>query len=71
MVPFSSHQKPWSAVGAHLIESWKRERRTLCRLSPAGRERFLAYVSELERVVSDAARARGVEGDAAAGYSPA
>jgi DNA-binding transcriptional ArsR family regulator len=56
---------------ALLVESWKRERRTLCRLSVDGRARFLEYVSELERVVSDAARLRGAEGDAAAGYSPA
>ncbi|ODA66492.1 Helix-turn-helix domain protein [Methyloligella halotolerans] len=28
---------------------------TTCRLTPAGRERFLDYVAELERVVRDAA----------------
>ena len=43
---------------ARLVEIWKgfRNRRpqTLCRLSPQGRRRFLAYLEELERVVRDA-----------------
>lgn len=56
---------------ARLVESWKRERRTLCRLSVQGRARFLEYVGELERVVSDAARVREAPGDSAAGYSTA
>lgn len=33
-----------------------RRSRTTCRLTPGGRSRFAAYVSELERVVADAAR---------------
>ena len=32
--------------------------RTLCRLTASGRSRFLAYLQELERVVSDAAHAK-------------
>jgi DNA-binding transcriptional ArsR family regulator len=43
---------------AGLIEVWKRfqDRRpqTLCRLSPQGRKRFLAYLEEMERVLKDA-----------------
>lgn len=43
---------------AGLVEVWKgyekRRPQTLCRLSPKGRERFLAYLAELERVVRDA-----------------
>ncbi len=43
---------------AGLIEVWKRDGearpQTLVKLSDDGRERFLAYVAELERVVSDA-----------------
>lgn len=43
-----------------LIEMWKgfenRRPQTLCRLTQAGRERFVAYLQELERVLSDAAR---------------
>ncbi|QDT15452.1 transcriptional regulator [Alienimonas californiensis] len=46
---------------AGLIELWKRGAgrgsRTLCKLSPTGRERFLAYLAELERVLADAAPA--------------
>lgn len=44
---------------AQLVEIEKWERRTQCRLSDAGRERFLDYLAELERVVRDAARATG------------
>jgi len=47
---------------AGLVEVWKgfRKRRpqTLCRLSKQGRQRFLAYIEELERVVRDAAAVR-------------
>jgi DNA-binding transcriptional ArsR family regulator len=47
---------------AGLVEVWKgfRERRpqTLCRLSPKGTERFLAYLEELENVIRDAAAVR-------------
>jgi DNA-binding MarR family transcriptional regulator len=31
--------------------------RTICRVTPAGRTRFLQYLDELERVVADAAKA--------------
>lgn len=44
-----------------LVEIWKGQRdnrpQTLCRLSATGRERFLDYIRELERVVADAAAA--------------
>jgi len=44
---------------AGLVEVWKgfqrRRPQTLCRLSAKGRERFLAYLEELEKVVRDAA----------------
>ena len=68
---------------AGLVEVWKgfhkRRPQTLCRLSTQGRERFLAYLDELERVVRDAAAAReqaerGDEAkrpDATAGWAPA
>jgi DNA-binding MarR family transcriptional regulator len=43
---------------AGLIELWKgfenRRPQTLCRLSPEGRQRFLAYLEELEQVIRDA-----------------
>ncbi|HEY2837549.1 MAG TPA: transcriptional regulator [Pirellulales bacterium] len=43
---------------AGLVEMWKgfqsKRPQTLCRLTPRGRERFLRYLSELERVVRDA-----------------
>lgn len=43
---------------AGLVEIWKRfdHRRpqTLCRLTPAGRQRFLDYLAQLERVLHDA-----------------
>jgi DNA-binding MarR family transcriptional regulator len=52
---------------------------TVCRVTASGRQRFLEYVSELERVVADAAaaaRARSRSGKTAAsrnrlGWSPA
>ena len=40
---------------AELVEVWKRSKLTLCRMSETGRERFLEYLAELERVVQDAA----------------
>ena len=44
---------------AGLVEVWKgyhkRRPQTLCRLSAEGRDRFLAYLAELEKVVQDAA----------------
>lgn len=43
---------------AGLVEVWKgfenRRPQTLCRLSPEGRQRFLAYLEELEHVIRDA-----------------
>ncbi|HVU86290.1 MAG TPA: transcriptional regulator [Pirellulales bacterium] len=43
---------------AGLVELWKgfenKRPQTLCRLSRAGRDRFLKYLAELERVVHDA-----------------
>lgn len=46
---------------AGMIEVWKgwqkRRPQTLVRLSAEGRKRFMAYLAELERVVSDAAAA--------------
>ena len=48
---------------AGLVEIWKSVRRnrsqTLCRVTSEGRARFVQYLSELERVVSDAAAAAG------------
>lgn len=44
-----------------LVEIWKgqqdRRPKTLCRLTPAGRKRFLQYLSVLEQVVVDATQA--------------
>jgi DNA-binding MarR family transcriptional regulator len=46
---------------AGLVEVWKgfhkRRPQTLCKLSAEGRKRFLAYLSELEAVIRDAAAA--------------
>lgn len=46
---------------AGFIEVWKRFQhkrpQTLCRLTDLGRQRLLAYITELERVVADAAAA--------------
>jgi DNA-binding MarR family transcriptional regulator len=43
---------------AGLVELWKgfenRRPQTLCRLSTEGRQRFLAYLEELEQVIRDA-----------------
>ena len=43
---------------AGLVEIWKgfenRRPQTLCRLTPEGRQRFLAYLEQLEQVVRDA-----------------
>jgi DNA-binding transcriptional ArsR family regulator len=43
---------------AGLVEVWKgfenRRPQTLCRLSPEGRHRFVAYLEELEQVIRDA-----------------
>jgi DNA-binding MarR family transcriptional regulator len=64
---------------AGLVEVWKgfenRRPQTLCRLSPEGRQRFLAYLEELEQVIRDAMpkAARRVERvpDVPAGWQPA
>ena len=60
-----------------LVEVYKRfhERRpqTLVRLGEEGRERFLEYLDELQRVVRDAAKARraaGAQGRCRRGESP-
>lgn len=46
---------------AEFVEVWKgvhkNRPQTLCRLSESGRKRFLEYIAELERVVSDVAGA--------------
>jgi DNA-binding MarR family transcriptional regulator len=43
---------------AGLLEVWKgfenRRPQTLCRLTPEGRQRFAAYLEELEQVIKDA-----------------
>jgi len=45
---------------AGMVEVWKgfhRKRpQTLCRITPAGRERFQTYLHELEKVIRDAAQ---------------
>lgn len=50
---------------AGLIEIWKgwqkRRPQTLVRLSPDGRKRFMAYLAELERVISDAAAVKAAK----------
>jgi DNA-binding MarR family transcriptional regulator len=47
---------------AGLVEVWKggkgRRSHTLCRITPAGRDQFLHYLAELEKVIADAATAR-------------
>ena len=46
---------------AGLVELWKGTRhnrpQTLCRMTPAGRKRFVQYLGNLERVIADAAQA--------------
>jgi len=44
---------------------------TLCRLTAAGRRRFLDYVAELERVVGDAVAAQERKTNPSEGYSTA
>ena len=64
---------------AGLVEVWKgfenRRPQTLCRLSPEGRQRFLAYLEELEQVIRDAmpkaARRADRVPDVPAGWQPA
>ena len=45
--------------------------RTICRLTSAGRRRFVEYVAELERVVGDALSARERKARPSEGYSTA
>ena len=51
--------------GAGLVEIWKRfegrRPQTLVRLSVEGRQRFLDYLGELEKVLHDARKARALE----------
>ncbi len=55
---------------AGLIEIWKgydgRRPKTLVRLTRSGRERFIEYLAELERLVKDAQRAKEAKGTSAA-----
>ncbi len=50
---------------AGLVEVWKgyqkKRPQTLCRLSEKGREKFLDYLSHLEKVIQDAAAVRVAE----------
>ena len=59
---------------AGVVEIWKgyqgRRPQTLCRLSKEGRRRFLGYLTELERVVRDAAEAPESVGHAEAERRP-
>jgi DNA-binding MarR family transcriptional regulator len=59
---------------AGLVEIWKgfenRRPQTLCRLSPEGRQRFLAYLEELEQVVRDAMPKASRRGERAADMPP-
>ena len=57
------HLKVLTAAG--LVEIWKGLRanrpQTLCRMTPIGKTKFVEYVTELERVIADAASLRGTE----------
>ena len=59
---------------AELVEVWKgfrnRKPQTLCRLSRKGRERFLAYLEQLEQVLKDAAAKEKREGKASRSEVP-
>jgi DNA-binding MarR family transcriptional regulator len=59
---------------AGLVEIWKgfehRRPQTLCRLSPEGRQRFLAYLEELEQVVRDAMPKASRRGDRVSDLPP-
>jgi DNA-binding MarR family transcriptional regulator len=72
----SRHLQALSKAG--LVEIWKSQDRgrpqTLCRLSEHGRERFVEYLAELERVLRDAsvsARTRDTKGFPEGGWAPA
>ncbi len=55
------HLEALHAAGLVEIRKTKagRRTRTICRVTPLGRKRFLEYVAELERVVAEAAAAAG------------
>ena len=59
---------------AGLVEIWKgfenRRPQTLCRLSTEGRQRFLAYLEELEQVVRDAMPKAARRGERVADLPP-
>jgi DNA-binding transcriptional ArsR family regulator len=65
----SRHLQILSEAG--LLEIWKgfqgRRPQTLCRLSAAGRERFLDYIEELEKVVRAVAEAPARRGKKSSG----
>ncbi len=70
----SRHLKALQDAG--LVEVWKGFHRnrpqTLCRITADGRKRFLEYISELEKVVADAADAAALPAQKAMkGWSPA
>jgi DNA-binding transcriptional ArsR family regulator len=73
----SRHLDVLQAAG--LVDIWKgfehRRPQTLCRLSAAGRQRFRAYLGELQRVVRDAlpaaARRKGKAPELPPGWQPA
>jgi DNA-binding MarR family transcriptional regulator len=50
---------------AGFVEIWKGSKanrpQTLCRITTVGKTKFIEYVTELERVISDAAKIRGTE----------
>lgn len=56
-------------VEAGFVEIWKGSRanrpQTLCRMTAIGKTKFIDYVAELERVISDAAKLLGSETNAA------
>ncbi len=62
----SRHLKVLSDAG--LVEIWKgtsgSRPQTLCRLTPIGRQRFVEYISVLEKIIADArAKSRPAAGD--------
>jgi DNA-binding transcriptional ArsR family regulator len=75
----SRHLKVLQEAG--LVEVWKgfqhNRPQTLCRMTATGRERFLEYLSVLERVIADAAETRSALAaprgtkDLLGGWSPA
>lgn len=58
-----------------IYKSYEQKRpQTLCRLSVEGRERFMAYIEELQRVLVDAAKTAenpGFDGNLPPGWVPA